>query len=185
MSLTTIQGIIKNPNGTAFGGTITFLPLSYPAEIGGNLVRNAPTAVATNGVSGAFSVQLYAGNYKVEIPAYNKPISISVPDDGGVYDLTEVATTPLSFDPVTSAATPVATSERSGKVRISEDQDDPQVPTLNYVNARFQASNVRFKARGGVQVLQALNVTTGLYHDLICQTVDGFPALTVGDIGEE
>jgi hypothetical protein len=101
----TISGLVITPEGTPYTSIISFFPLSNPQIEGGAVItRRTITLTATNGV---FSVNLEQGNYRVVADGQNA-ILISVPNDGGTYNLQHLAVNNLTYvyqQPPASSAT--------------------------------------------------------------------------------
>lgn len=94
--MSTVTGLIKNPDSSAFTGQVRFIPLSTPYSTGSMLIATTDIVEQCDS-TGAFSTVLRRGRYRVAIGTTTRTFVISVPDDSDTHaidGLIETDTTP-------------------------------------------------------------------------------------------
>ena len=91
--MTTVTGFVETAAGVALNTTVLFYPqaTTFPyVGANGKIITAIPIAVAANPSTGAWTVQLEAGDYLAK--TITPPFSglIRVPNDGGTYTLDQL-----------------------------------------------------------------------------------------------
>lgn len=117
--MSTVTGIIKNPDGTARSVELEFVPRSTPLNEGSTIISTRTVRVRT-AYNGAFSIVLEQGDYGV-FWADNE-LSISVPNDDNTYGIDALLSVPLTYSyttpPSGTFTGPTATPSVLGAVKL-------------------------------------------------------------------
>ena len=195
MVVITITGNIGLPNGEPHVGNVTFTPLRTPMFNGTTAVFTMPITVATDD-TGDFSQVLEPGIYIVDCVVGGRvarnPIrsfQVQVPNRdtdeeipfSSLRRMTEVYEA-ADFGGSTTAggSEGPATTTTAGIVRIDQSDADPVVMTKKSFTG---TDGLGFLARPVAGKLYIKDSITGLYHEVLCQTVGGFPALGIQQVG--